>query len=375
MIEKYALALSEKDEDEAPKELSYKLKSFSPRNTKTIILFFTPQYPALTILKTLAFTLKPQHIIGIQAPCVICEDHSTEKGIVACCINDTSFSCDTITAAHANPHEIETTFQPHLKHIIAEKPSLYTFIPSSLDVFNYMRGLELALGKMYHITGVGHTARYAYKQYHLINNTVLEGALNLFIKETDITHTRINGFVPLGKPFTVTKVIPKKGIIMEINGKPAAYIYRHYLEEKYDTFKRTRVFPFYPLGFKDALGQWHLMPVLDILEDDSLYCIGTVKERMTGHVMLLHPHLLHESLSAALAPIRRKKNGLVCMINSNIRRRILRDEAPQEIRLIKSKLGDTFNVFGCYSDYYFIPNKTEMEMELSSGDILLSVWK
>ncbi|MDP2922198.1 MAG: FIST C-terminal domain-containing protein [Candidatus Omnitrophota bacterium] len=369
MEEKFAIALSEKAEEEASKEVSLKIKSVFPKSIRYLLVFFTPQYHPWNILNSINFTLKPHMIIGTQTPLLIFENKLIEKGVVACCINKAEAELKTIFIKNDEPQNIESSLRSSLKDYPREEQSMFSLLSHQFNIFNYLRGVELSLGKSFDVFGAGYIKKYFSKNYQIIGNSVEEGLLNVMVKGIEIDFLRISGFIPLGKPFTITKAISKKGIIMEINGQPAINIYKHYLREKFDSFMKNYLFSLYPLGIRRE-NDIHLVSIIEYLQDGSLACVGEIKENSEAHIMLLQPSSLMESLDDTLQPLKDKEEGLVFIINSMTRKKILKEHAEEEISIIKNNLGDKFKLFGIYSDYSFFTNKETREIELESGSLL-----
>ncbi len=369
------MAFSDKNEEEAPREIALKIKSVFPRATNSVLVFFTNHYPSLNILKIIHFTLKPRTLLGMQVPHLIYEDRIIEKGIIGCCINDESVTLKEVHIKSSDPREVESSLRIASRDNAGGKRFMFSFLPHQFDVYNFLRGVELSLGKSFNIFGAGYNIKYAYKSYQIINNNIDEGSVNILIGGAESHPFKIGGFLPLGKSFTVTKVISKKGVIMEIDNQPAVNIYKNYLEEKFDTFRKNKLFAMYPLGIKEESGGYHLINVLNVLEDGSLFCIGDVKEKTQANIMIMHPPSLFESLEKILAPLKKYGEGLVLAINPMIRKKILKDEAEKEIRLIKNILGDKFKLIGICCDYWLSPNEETREIEITSGNLLLNLWK
>ncbi|MCK9574122.1 MAG: FIST C-terminal domain-containing protein [Candidatus Omnitrophica bacterium] len=374
MEEKFAIAYSEKKGEEAAKELSLKIKSVFPKAVKEVFLFFTPQYNPHEALKTINFTLKPRRVIGLQSPFLNFEDRILEEGMVAFVINKENEELTEIFIKEDSTQKIESSLRMSLKNYSYEKEFIFSFLSHNFNYRNYLRGLELAIGKSFNVFGAGYIRKYAAKNYQIVNNTVAEGLINIIgggIKETSLS---IAGFIPLGKPFTITKVMAQRSIIMEINGKPAINIYKNYLEDKFDTFIKNYLFSLYPLGiyYNNTI---HLVNVIECLKDGSLACIGNLKENVQGHIMFFHSQALFDELKKKLEIIKSHGEGLVFMVNSMLRKKVLREYAYEESRIIKQLLGDKFKIVGIYADYSFFSEPERREINLEAGNILMTLWK
>lgn len=367
--EKFVIALSEKEED-AAKEVSLKIKSVFPKFVKYLLVFFTPQYQPLNILNTINFTLNPQIVVGMQSPFVIFEDRLIEKGVVACCINKSACELKELFIKNDEPQNVESSLRLSFKNYPKEKHFISCLLSHQFNMLDYLRGLDLALGKTVNIFGGGYLKKYFPKNYQIIGNAVEDGSANIIAKGLDFNFSKIGGFIPLGKPFTITKVMSKKGIIMEINGEPAINIYKHYLGEKFDTFMKNYLFALYPIGIQKG-NDMRMVSVIEYLQDGSLACIGEVQENSRAHIMLLNPAALMDSLKKTLEPIKNNNDDLVFIINSLSRKKMLKDRAEEEIAVIKETLGEKTKIFGTYCDYSFASDRETREIGLEAGNLLM----
>ncbi|MDD4955550.1 MAG: FIST C-terminal domain-containing protein [Candidatus Omnitrophica bacterium] len=374
MEEKFTIACSEKKGEEAAKELSLKIKSVFPKAVKDIFLFFTPQCNPHETLKTINFTLKPRRVIGMQSPFLNFEDKIIEEGMAAFVINKEGVDLSEVFVKENTEQEIESALRMSLKGRSREKEFIFSMVSPRFNYRDYLRGLELAIGKSFNVFGAGYIRKYAAKNYQIINNTVTEGLVNIIGGGVEETSLSVAGFIPLGRPFKITKVMAQRSIIMEINGKPAVNIYRDYLEDKFHTFIKNYLFSLYPIGIYYN-NDIHLINVIECLKDGSLACIGNLKENVEGHLMFFHSQALLDELKKKLEIIKSHGEGLVFMVNSMLRKKVLRDYAQEESRIIKQILGDRFKIIGIYADYSFFSEPERREMNLEAGNILMTLWK
>jgi hypothetical protein len=371
---KFAVALSEKDNETAPKEISLKIKSFFPKKVKFILVVFTPHYKPIEILKTINFTLKPNLLLGIQSPFLIFQERIIEKGIIGICINKKETELKELFIKNENSQDVESSLRIFTRNFPSEKEFILSFLSHNLNPYYYLRGVQLSLGKAFNIIGAGYIKKYSSKNYLIINNTINDGILNILGKGLQIDSLKIEGFIPLGKSFKITKAISKNGIIMEIDNQPAINIYKKYLEEKFDIFIKNRLFTLYPLGMIED-EETRFITVVNCLEDGSLVCIGNIKENAYAHIMFLHLPLLYEALKIKLESIKTEEETLVFIINSILRKRILKEYAEEEIKLITTHLGDRLKIVGIYSDYSIFPYKGIRDIGTEATNLLLTLWK
>ncbi|MBD3245746.1 MAG: hypothetical protein GF333_01915 [Candidatus Omnitrophica bacterium] len=376
MADRYAIALSEKQGEQGIKDLSLRIKTFFPKHIRFLFTFFTPGFNAHTVLKTINFTLHPEAMVGIQSPALIYEDRIIPRGIAAFCVNSETVQRREQIITSDEPQRVETSLRELTRATpaVGEKRPLLAFLPSQFSPRSYLRGAELALGRFSPLYGAGYVSTLLTKHCKCMGGSYQEGIQHLFFRGQEIVPHTIQGFFPLGKPFTVTRTIQEKNVIIEINGEPAEKLYEHYLEEKFEAFKQHRLFKLYPLGI-NAHGATKLLHVADILDDGSLVCVGNVASRCRGHLMFLDPSTDFEIIPGALSPIKKHGGGVLFVVNSLLRKRILKDHAHEEIKTIKNALGPAFRMIGFYSDYALFPDTQAQRIDWNVGNIFSMLWK
>lgn len=372
--ETFAIAFSEKTQSEAIKEISLQIKLIFPKKINYLIILFTPDYHPSNILKTINLTLKPQQLLGIQSPLLIFEGRVISKGIVACCLNKEGVEFTETFSKETGPQEIESFLISSFKKIKRNDFSFFSFISPEIDPSIYLRGVKTSLGKFVDLLGAGFSKKYSSYNSQIINTVSDEGLINIAVKGLKIHSQRLGGYTPLGKPFTITKTTTNRNIIMEINNRPAVDIYKHYLEEKFNLFIGTHLFSFYPLGVH-VDGYFKLLNIVDVLEDGSLTCMGEVRKGDRGHIMFLDAVLSLNNLRDKLAPLRNNRQGLIFIINSLARKKILGESSREEIALIKETLGSDSKIIGLYTDYSLFLSKDKGDSGIESGNLLITMWK
>ena len=128
----FAIAFSQREGEEAIKEVSLKIKRIFPKRIDYLILLFTPHYTPSHILKTVNFTLKPKKLFCLQAPWLIFEDKSVQKGVVACCINKEQLYSHEAFLEAEKAEEIESFFYSAFKNL---KKRNYSFLSYNVNCF------------------------------------------------------------------------------------------------------------------------------------------------------------------------------------------------------------------------------------------------
>ncbi len=371
--EEFAIAFSDKDGEEAIKEVSLKIKRMLPKKIEYLMLLFTPDYAPSQILHTINFTLKPNRLFCLQAPCLIFEDKSLQKGVVACCINKKGLFSREAYLEPKSPEEIESFFHTTFKNIRKRDYLFLSFLSPSINPTSYLSGIKFSLGEVFNLLGVGYMKKFAQQNYQIIGSKVSEGLTSIALRGIQMHFLKLGGYVPLGKPFKITKFVAQRNLIVEINGKPAANIYRHYVEEKFTSFMKKNLFSLYPLGIKknDSL---QLINIIECLQDGSLVYTGELKEVSEAQIMFLDTTSLFNNIKEKLPSFQNKGQGLVFMVNSLFRKRILKDLADEEIKCIKQALGNDTRIVGLYSDYCLCATQEKSCIDFETGNLILTLW-
>ncbi|MCK5494323.1 MAG: FIST C-terminal domain-containing protein, partial [Candidatus Omnitrophica bacterium] len=270
--------------------------------------------------------------------------------------------------------KIESSIRASIKGPKKKDSFNFSFLSHQINPADYINAMRLSLGNFFNLFGSGYTNKYLSSNRQILSNNIHQGLTTFAVEGIEMSSVKLNGYLPIGKPFTITKAIPDKNVIIEINNKPAINIYKKYLGEKFDLFVKNNLFSFYPLGIKEY-GIRRLLNIIHFLEDGSLTCLGKVNENTHGNIMLFDSSFIINDLEKALAPIKNKNNGLVLIMNSLARKNILKDLAIEEIELIKKILGDNFNIIGLFSDYLIYSDSQEGRINLESGTSLITLWQ
>ncbi len=370
----FSVAFSEKpSEEEAIREISLKTKSVLPRKIDLTLIFFTSHYKDYLIQNAINITLSPKNIIALEAPLLIYENKIADKGIVVICIESKDVQLETSFIKDGSSETIEVSLRKMAKRLKGYK-TLISFLTPSMNPFNYQTGVNLALGKYVEVLGAGY--RVKKKSSRIINNKINEGISCLVMgKNFSIQHKKIRGFLPLGKSFVFTKVDEGKKIILSINDKPAVDIYKNYLEDKFELFKKKQLFQLYPLGAKGK-DTYNLLTVKRILGDESLEYFGIVHSGQKGRIMILNQEELKEDIKKTLTEIKKQMSPrLMLIFDSLIRRESLKKSDNEEKRKLKNIMGKDVKIAGFYCDYHMALNKNLNEFIIEEGNLHLTFWE
>ena len=347
------VVLSEKeDEEEAAREVCLKVKALLPKGVKLMLIFFTSHYRASLLRRNIDVLLLPENILGIQSSSLIFEDKVIKRGIIGCCFARDGLGVEESLLTDVDYENVELILRRSMLRLGGERSFTLSSLSPSVELGGYLRGVELFLKSAFKVLGIGFVKGHNSSIRYIVNSIVGKGLATIFLKgNIDVELRRVGGFLPLGRDFTITRVSEKGDIILEIENQPACFLYKRYLQEKFDFLKKTYLFQLYPLGVR-VNGEYKLINVMEILDDGSLLCLGKVAEGERCKVMIGTRDTL---IAAAKKEAGYIKNNfspcLVLLLYSLFRRDILKREAEREIKIIKEILGKNFIIIGLYCDY------------------------
>jgi len=180
---------------------------------------------------------------------------------------------------------------------------------------------------------------------------------------------KITGFIPLCRPFALTRIDRERNIILEINNRPAAEIYKKYLEEKYDLFQKQKMFKYYPLGVETG-GSYHLITIKNILGDDSLLYEGNICQKDQANLMIYNKEALKDNITRVFSALKPAlKPQLLFVVNSSLKQHFYKKDLQEEMALIKKAGGEKCQVIGLYSNYLIAYNNSINELIAEEGSM------
>ncbi len=220
-----------------------------------------------------------------------------------------------------------------------------------------VRGIQEVLGTSSLVTGglMGDDLRfvktYQYAQHHVLNHAVvgllLGGSCTMGV---GIEH----GFAPISKPRHITRA--QKNVLYELDGQPASSVYEEYFGRvAMETVQQagfSRQLIAYPLGIQlDSTGQFLLRNIIAFGDDGSLVCTGEVVEGAWVQLMLGSKSLVLEAATLAAQEAIRPLRAIrfVLVFDSAVRKRLLGQDAHEELSRIRQAVGPSVPLVGCYT--------------------------
>lgn len=369
----FCLYLSQKEGNEAAKEISLKIKSEASDKASFIFVLFTPEYQPQDLVRTFNFILKNSNLLGIKAPFLIYEERIIKAGVVCCCVNKKDSEFKIFFTGEEDSEKIENKFRLDFKIIKKKEINLLSFLSPQINPLSFLEGLRLSLGRLNNFAGAGFKNKNCLDKHFMINTGVGSGLVSLNAKGIQTKRTYLHNFIPLGKPFNITKINFKQNIIHEINNKPAIEIYKHYLEERFSQFIQNRLFHYYPLGIPDG-SSTRLVTISDILEDGSLVFTGNLLHKASANIMILKKQCSPENISRELKNKDITSAGIIFMIISLDRKKNLGKITETELKNIGNIFSPNKKIFGLFSDYYFFSDDKTQDIRLESGGFIINAW-
>ncbi len=368
----FSLYLSQKEGEEAAKEISLKIRTNFRQGLNFVLILFTPNYRPHSLLRILNLTLKTANLLGIKAPFLIYKDQLISKGVIGCCINKEKSQFKNFFVGEKDPAKIEHKFRQDFKETSRQKINFTSFLSPQIEPLSFLESLRLSLGKLNNFSGAGYTNKKDSTDHFMIDAGIGNGLINLNMLGVSKKISRLHNFIPLGKSFNITKLNFQQQIIHEINSRPAVEIYKKYLEEKFDIFIRNRLFYHYPLGIPSG-NSFRLLSITNILEDGSFLFRGNLRYNTSANIMLLKEPCSQKILNSVFK--KTEAEGLVFTISSTSRKKNLNKKCEEEIKNIQKAFAPAKEVFGIFSDYYFFSDQKTQDTNMESGGLLLNVWE
>lgn len=339
-------------------------KNISTEKIDLAIVFGSVEFAHANFLKTVAGLLGRVSIIGCSGLAIISNQGIFKHGLVimllglpqglychTACVKEIS----TKPAASAG-EELGTKLLYGFKDM---RRNLSVIFSDGLlsDEAGFLYGLQERLGISFPLAGASAADNLAFKKTYLYFNDEVfsDGACGiLWGGKLNFGLGIKHGWKPLGKPRYVTKA--SGNIVAEIDGAPAATIYKEYFASDLAKLKKElrRISTLYPIGiYLSEEEEYLLRNILSIEDNGVLVFQGNVPE---GSLVRLMIGTKESCLAATAQAIDEVKNGLqgsrsnfAFVFDSVSRYLLLGRHANKELEIIKEKLGKDTPLIGIYT--------------------------
>jgi hypothetical protein len=326
-----------------------------------VMLLTSTHYARQEVLDVVSKLTKPRHLIGCSTGSIILADRTSPRGIAVLALNSSEIPCSTglvtdisSTDFRQSGFELARKASQDLK--ISQRQALLVLSDNIYqNNTQFIHGAQEALGFGFPILGAVSSDNFKFKTTYQFSEgkVVTNAAVGLLMGGAfTIALGNKHGFIPLGKPRTITNV--NNNIIRTIDKQPAVRIYENYMGEgAFGARKDIAHSPamLYPLGiYISQENQYLLRNPIDILDDGSIVCQGDVSEGAEVHLMISNKDSCRQAAIDAAESVKAGLSGkqakLILIFVSMAHHKILGRSLFMEIQAIKEVLGFTTLMFG-----------------------------
>lgn len=328
------------------------------------VVFSTIEFADSSVLKTIKNLLGPVSLVGCSTLGIISNQGIFRRGLSILLLSfPRGVFCNTAYVKDINAKSMTDAGEELGQKLLygfknVQRDFSILFSDGLLrDTSNLIYGLRERMGLSFPMAGASASDNLEFKKtYVYFNDEALSGATCgiLFGGKSNFGLGVQHGWKPLGRPRQVTKAAGN--IIYEIDGAPAADVYKEYFNYGIADLKRElkRISILYPLGIYLAGEEEYLLRNIISIEDDSaLACQGDVP---AGSLIRLMIGTKESCLAACEQAAEEAKNQLLgrapsflFVFDSASRYALLGRQAHREIEIIKERLGKDTPIMGMYT--------------------------
>ena len=337
--------------------------SLGKQTADLAILFTTKEFNHPLDLKSILKTLGEIPLLGASSTEIICAKGPINKGIVLLLFSfpeKTYFNTSCVEEVNKNNALSmgRNLGEKLLYGCKGNRRNLNLIFSSCLgpEGQNIFLGLQERVGKSFPIISASLQDGIYFNNASLNHSVsgVLFGGKLLF--GLGVKH----GWRPLGKPRKVT--LSSNNAIIEIDGKPAASLYKDYLDKDNAGIKKElkRISKYYPIGI-DITGkkEYLLRSLSDIETNNTLIFNGNIPKGSEIQLMISSKESClqstREAAELAKDALKGQKIKLLLILNSSARLSLLGIKAAEEIEIIKEVCGKDTPIAGIYTNAEYAP--------------------
>lgn len=220
-----------------------------------------------------------------------------------------------------------------------------------------LRGAQEILGTSFPIIGgsAADELRFQKTYQYLNNNIYMDSVVGLLISgDIDICVGEAGGWQPIGKPHRITRA--KSNIVKEIDGRAAIELYEDYFGKSREELKNEGIGKLainYPLGIKMRGEKKYLVRAPLKLEDNgSLVMNAEMSEGEDLNLMMgdkdLCLNATRDTCGKIAKDIHASNIKFITVFSDIARYNLLRNDAREEIEIIKECFGKNIPIIGFY---------------------------
>lgn len=368
----FSWAITEEENPfQAGKELATKANAYlSYRKASVGVVFSTVHLAKESLLKGIKSTLGKVKLVGCSGEGII-SPYGIKKfgaGLLLLSLEEENFSLEGIEFKNLDDDKSngEKLAWSLLKNLRSSQRELFILFSSLFYRDEFIEGIKIVLGRSFPILGgVAVTELVKKESIQFLNeNLFREGIGGLLLGgKIRVSWGYFHGLKPLGKPRIITKA--SGNLLEEIEGRPAKYIYKEYLDldlEKLTPNQKFQVSSLYPLGFYlENEEEYLLRTPIDVNSQGALLCQGNIPKVKELRLMIgTKETLLSASSQAAQEankPLKENRKFFI-IFESSSRNKVLGRANEREIQIFKKIWGEQTGFLGILTLGEFAPLKS-----------------
>lgn len=334
------------------------------------IVFISQPYDPYLALPIIKKILNHCPVIGCSSAGLIFNDTISENGISILAIQSNQIKMGTSVLEDVNTSNLKTAgsalslkclenLGPHNRN------AFLFFIDNTIkNLAPFIEGIQEPLGSVFPLIGISTSGDFQNgTTFQIHDKTVYYNAAvgMLLGGETGIGMGSAHGWHPLGKPHSIE--LNDNDTIAQIDKRPASDLLDAYFstpEKKFNFSKNSAEQTLYPLGLqRDGMDEYLLRSVIDILEDQSILCQGSVPDDAHVHIMISNKgNCIKAALKAAQDAkdsLQGQSASLLIVFESINRLKILGRNHRDEILAIQSVFSSHIPIIGCFTTTEVFP--------------------
>lgn len=354
-----------------PQEAAYQAAMMVKSQLKSdavdmVILFTSVHYAHKEVLEAIHTILQPAKLVGCSSAGIILTDAVFTRGLALMAINSTSINFGAGFTLH-NPNqefrqfgfELNRKFTLDYKSSFVKQASV-VLSDGMLSYDNdFALGAQEIVGQTCPLIGGFSCDDFKFKKsFQFYQKQVASRSASGFLigsSEHTVAFSCKHGFIPLGKPRSVTSV--QGSVIRTIDHKPAVHLYEEFLQNDWGNLKKGFLQSpavMYPLGlYLEQQRQYLIRYPVDILDDGSIVCQADVPSNTEVHLTINNKESCRAAATSAAQEIKQALEGrrpqFVIVFESIVRHKILGHQILSEIKAVKEVLGASTPIIGMYS--------------------------
>ncbi|MBU4312169.1 MAG: FIST C-terminal domain-containing protein [Candidatus Omnitrophica bacterium] len=357
---------------EAAQGAYYQVKRQTPN---LIIVFISTIFSQVEAMKGIRSIMRESPLIGCSSAGSIVTTGIFRNSVSVFAIRSDSISFSLSMAKRVSKNArsagYEVANQAFTKSSKEKTTKAFMMFSDSLsgNGADILRGAQEVLGTSFPIIGGSAADELRFqKTYQYLNNSIYTDSIAglLISGDIDIVIGKAHGWQPIGKPHRITKA--RSNIIREIDGRTAVELYEEYFGKSLEELKNYGIGKLgisYPLGIRmKGKNEYLIRAPLRLEDSGSLVLNAEIPEGEDVNLMMGDKNLCLDATRDMCSEVNKdiyaRNISFVTVFSDIARYNLLRNNAREEIEIIKEHFGKNTPIIGCYTyGQYSSPGKYE----------------